>query len=53
MGVGPTKGTLAFPARREDFLATKMSYVVQLLKKGENRIEPYLDGEGIEYASKN
>ena len=36
MGVGPTTGTLAFPARREDFLATKLSALVQLLKKGEN-----------------
>ena len=36
MGVGPTTGTLAFPARREDFLATKLSNLVQLLKKGEN-----------------
>ena len=36
MGVGPTTGTLAFPARREDFLATKLSHLVQLLKKGEN-----------------
>lgn len=36
MGVGPTTDTLAFPARREDFLATKLSALVQLLKKGEN-----------------
>ena len=36
MGVGPTTDTLAFPARREEFLATKLSALVQLLKKGEN-----------------
>ena len=36
MGVEPDQTALGFPARREDFLATKLSALVQLLKKGEN-----------------
>ncbi len=45
----------AYNAEMGTNLDQKQFHVVllRLLKKGENRIEPYLDAEGIAYASKN